>query len=164
MRYSIFVFSIIAVMSFTFFACTSQQMDVAKVRTAIEEADAKFVEAFNQGDAAAVAALYTDDATLLPPNNKMIQGKDGVQEFWNGAMQMGVKVAALTTVDVSGSGNLAYEIGKYSLTIQPEGQEATKDEGKYIIVWKRDVDGSWKLHADIWNSSMPMPSQEVTSK
>jgi len=101
MRYSILVFSIIAVMSFSFFACTSEQMDVAKVRTAIEEAGAKFVEAFDQGDAAAVAALYTDDATLLPPNNKMIQGKDGVQEFWNGAMQMGVKVAALTTVDVS---------------------------------------------------------------
>ncbi len=62
-------------------------------------------------------------------------------------------------VDVGGSGDTAYEIGKYSLTIQAEGQAAMADSGKYVVVWKRQADGTWKLHVDIWNSSMPLPGQ-----
>ncbi|NIR48358.1 SgcJ/EcaC family oxidoreductase [candidate division KSB1 bacterium] len=135
-------------------------MDVAAVREAIEAEDAKFVEAFNQGDAAGVAALYTDDATLLPPNSEMIQGKQGVQEFWNEGFQMGLKEVSLTTVDVGGSGDTAYEIGKYRIKIQPTGQEGMSDSGKYVVVWKQQADGTWKLHVDIWNSSMPIPGQE----
>jgi uncharacterized protein (TIGR02246 family) len=111
----------------------------------------------NRGDAASVAALYTDDATLMPPNSEMVQGKQGVQDFWSGAIQMGTKDVALTTVEVGGSGDTAYEIGKYTLKIQPAGQEATTGSGKYLVVWKRQADGTWKLHVDIWN--MPMPGQ-----
>jgi uncharacterized protein (TIGR02246 family) len=136
-----------------------EKMDVAAVRQTIEAGNAKFVEAFNRGDAAGVAALYTDDATLLPPNSEMVQGREGVQNFWNGGFQMGLKEVALTTVNVGGSGDTAYEIGKYTLKIQPTGQEAMSDSGKYLVVWKRQADSAWKLHADIWNSSMPMPGQ-----
>lgn len=162
MKISIYVFAVLLFMSFTFFACTGKQekpLDLEQVRKAIEETNAKWAEAFNQGDAAAVAAQYTDNATLMPPNNEIIHGTEGIQQFWSGAIQMGVTDVTLTTVDLEGSGNLAYEIGKYSLAIQPEGQEIMKDAGKYIVVWKRRVDGTWKLQADIWNSSMPVPGQ-----
>lgn len=167
MRTSIIIFSILVVVSFAFFGCTPQQgeqLDLEQVRMAIEEANSKWVEAFNQGDAASVAALYTDDATLMPPNSEMIQGRQGVQEFWNGAMKMGLKDVSLTTVDVNGSGNIVYEIGKYAISIETEGQELMRDSGKYIVVWKKQEDGSWKLQADIWNTSMPIPGQEVTEK
>jgi uncharacterized protein (TIGR02246 family) len=162
MKISIYVFAVLMFTSFTFFACTGKQeqpLDLEQVRKAIEETNAKWAEAFNQGDAAAVAALYTDNAVLMPPNNEMIQGREGIQQFWNGAMQMGMTDVTLTTVDLEGSGNLAYEIAKYSLTIQPEGQEVMKDVGKYIVVWKRQEDGTWKIQADIWNTSMPVPGQ-----
>jgi len=130
-------------------------MDVEKVRMAIEEGRLKCGEAGRQGDAAALAALYTDDATLLPPDSEMIQGKQGIEEFWKVALQMGMKNAVLTTVDVFGSGDLAYEIGKVTITIQLDGQEPIEQKGKYVVVWKQPTDGSWKLHVDIWNSSMP---------
>lgn len=132
-----------------------QEMDLAQVRQALEAANAKFVEAFNRGDAAAVVALYMDDATLLPPNSDMIRGRQGLQDFWSAAMKAGFKDVALTTVEVGGSGDTAYEIGKYSLAIQPEGQERRADSGKYLVVWKRQADGWWKLQADIWNSNLP---------
>jgi uncharacterized protein (TIGR02246 family) len=136
-----------------------EEWNVAAVRKAIEEGGAKWTEAFNRGDAAGVATLYTDDATLLPPNNEMLHGKQKIQEFWSGGIQMGLKDVAFAIVDVGGSGDTAYEIGKYSLTIQPEGQAAMTDSGKYVVVWKRQADGTWKLHVDIWNSSMPIPGQ-----
>ena len=149
----IFVF----VFCFVLLCCVpppKEEMDVEKVRMAIEETNLKFGEAVRQSDAVALAALYTDDATLLPPNSEMIKGREEIEAVWNGVIQMGAKDVVLTTVDVYGSGDLAYEVGKYVLTIQPEGQEPIEDKGKYVVVWKKTADGSWKMHVDIWNTSM----------
>ncbi|MFQ5710050.1 MAG: YybH family protein [bacterium] len=167
MKNSIFILAAVFMLSLVFFSCGGQQnrqVDLAQVRQAIESNNAKFVDAFNQGDAAAVAALYTQDATLMPPNSEMIRGKEGVQDFWNQLIQSGVKDVALTTVTVQGGHSLVYEIGTYSLKIQAQGQTAGEDSGKYVVLWKRQDDGTWKLQADIWNSSLPAPGQEVTHK
>ncbi|MFQ5946580.1 MAG: YybH family protein [Anaerolineae bacterium] len=129
------------------------------VRQAIEAASTEFAEAFNRGDAAAVAALYTEDAKVLPPNSEMVDGKQAIQEFWSGAMEMGIRDFALKTVDVGFNDDLAYEMGTYTLNIQPEGGQATTDTGKYVVVWTRQGDGSWKLAVDIWNSNAPPPAQ-----
>ena len=55
---------------------------------------------------------------------------------------MGIKDAVLTTVEVLGVGDLVCEIGRYDLTIKPEGHEAIKDIGKYVVIWKRSEEGS----------------------
>ena len=123
------------------------------VRQAIEEGNAKFGEAVRKGDGAAIAALYTEDATLLPPDSDMIKGRGGIEAFWKGGLQMGIKEAVLTTVDVSAAGELAYEIGTFALKVLPEGKDPIEQKGKYVVVWKKAPDGSWKLHVDIWNSS-----------
>jgi len=158
MRFSAPAVLLVAVPSFALLSCaTPQNMDVATVRMAIEAGSAKWMEAFNRGDAAGVAALYAEDATVLPPNSQMIQGRPGIESFWSGAIQMGLRDVSLTTVEVAGSGDMAYEIGKYTLKIQPAGRRAITDSGKYVVAWKRQTDGTWRLHADIWNSSMPAP-------
>jgi ketosteroid isomerase-like protein len=66
-------------------------------------------------------------------------------------MDMGIKTARLETVETEGHGDTAIEIGKYSLR-----GEAGKvfDNGKYVVIWKQEGD-QWKLHRDIWNSSLP---------
>lgn len=158
MRFKVYSFIFVFFLCFTLFACAppqEEEMDVAQVRQAIEEANVEFGDAVRQGDATALAALYTENATLMPDESDMIQGKQAIEEFWGGGLQMGIKDAVLTTVDVFGSGDLAYEIGKFALTIQPEGQEPIEQKGKYVVVWKQQEDGSWKLHVDIWNKSMP---------
>ncbi len=125
------------------------------VRQAIESANMKFVEAFNRRDVASVAALYDENATVLPPNSQVLKGRRRIEEFWNGAIEMGVREVALKTIDVEHSGDLAYEIGAYNLKVQPKGGQATTDAGKYVVVWKRQADGAWKLAADIWNTDSP---------
>ncbi len=133
-----------------------QVMDLAQVRQSIEEANVKFGEAASSGDATALASLYTEDARLLPPNSEMIQGREGVEAFWAGGFQMGIKEIVLTTVEVMGMGDMVCEIGKAVVTIQPEGQEAIEDIGKYVVIWKKTADGTWKLHVDIWNTNLPL--------
>ncbi|MFQ5651461.1 MAG: SgcJ/EcaC family oxidoreductase [bacterium] len=130
--------------------------DAATLRTAIEAENAKFMAAFNRGDAAGVAALYTEKARVGPPNSEVLQGREAIQSFMQSGFTAGLKDLTLTTVSVDGSGDTAYENGTYTLKIAPEGQAAMTDSGKYLAVWKQQADGGWKLHTDIWNSSLPL--------
>jgi uncharacterized protein (TIGR02246 family) len=139
-----------------FLNCQPAQQDSTKIREAIVAANGTFVEAFNSGDAAGVAALYTAEGQLLPGNSDFVTGTQAIQEFWQGAMDMGIKSAKLETIEVEGMGKMAYEVGKYQLFV--EGGQML-DQGKYIVVWKQ-IDGEWKLHRDIWNTSMPSPKAE----
>ncbi len=130
-------------------------LDLAQVRLAIEAANVRFGEAVRAGDAAALAMLYTEDARILPPNSEMIQGREGVEAYFGGGIQMGIKDIVLTTVDVMGMGDMVCEIGKVVVTIQPEGMDAMEDMAKYLVIWKKGEDGIWRLHIDIWNSILP---------
>ncbi|NIT59660.1 MAG: DUF4440 domain-containing protein [Aliifodinibius sp.] len=130
---------------------------VEKVREAIKEANVKFGEKIRNGDAAGVAALYTKDAVLMPPNSEKFYGRKEIEKFWGGAIsQMGLKDAILTTQELFGSGDIFTEIGSYILKIQPAGQKPIEDKGKYVVIWKQTADGL-KLHRDIWNSNLPPP-------
>ena len=121
------------------------------VRTEIEAVYENFMRAFSQGDAAALAGLYTTDGQLLPPNSDFVTGLNAIKTFWQGVMDMGIKEATLETVEAEAHGDAATEIGKYTMLVEG-GQVA--DTGKYIVTWKNEQ-GTWKLHRDIWNSSQP---------
>ena len=121
-------------------------------QAAIKTMNQKFMDAFKRGDAAGIAALYTDEAKLLPPGNQMTTGREAIKSFWQGAMNKGIKEANLETVGIEAGGDLAYEIGRFALAVQPESGERTTLTGKYVVVWKKQA-GAWKLHADIWNTN-----------
>ena len=125
---------------------------MSKISDAIQSGNNEFMAAFKRGDGAGVAACYTADAQLLPPNSPMIVGIPDIAAFWQGAMTMGIKDARLETKHLEERGDLAVEVGQYTLTIQPEGGAAMTDVGKYVVVWKDDA-GTWKLHTDIWNTN-----------
>ena len=67
------------------------------VRTAIEANSKQFIEAFNKGDAASVANMYTMDARVLPPNGDMVEGRANIQKFWQGAMSASVTDQMIAT-------------------------------------------------------------------
>ena len=54
------------------------------------------------------------------------------------------------------SGNIAYEVGRYSVVVEPEDQAAVNDNGKYLVIWERQPDGDWLMSEDIWNSDLPI--------
>lgn len=122
------------------------------VSAEIRAANAAFVDAFVQVDAATVAALYTPDAELLPPGSDVVSGTDAIRAFWQAVMESGVASATLTTIEAMGVDSLAYEVGRYALA---GADGAPIDQGKYVVIWHRTPDG-WRLHRDIWNST-PAP-------
>jgi uncharacterized protein (TIGR02246 family) len=122
----------------------------SKIQAAIEAADEVFMATFNRGDAAALADLYTENGQLLPAGSDFVTGKEAIQNFWQGAMDMGIKSAKLETIEVERHGDTAIEEGKYTL----RGESGNVlDRGKYIVIWKQQAE-QWKLHRDIWTSSL----------
>ncbi len=120
-------------------------------KVGIINANKAFMAAFSRGDAAAVADLYTKDASLMPTNSDFVNGKEAIAMVWQSVFNAGIKQAKLETLEVEGVGNTLYEVGKYTLTVE-NGDIA--DSGKYLVIWKKEGD-KWKLHRDIFNSSLP---------
>lgn len=116
-------------------------------RGAIEAAVQRYVAASNNGDAEALADLYTEDAMLLPPDHEPIRGREAIGAFWRQGTDQGLEV---TTLTVEVEGNMGYLVGRYNL---PATEEEPADSGKYVMCLRRQRDGSWKLTADIWNRS-----------
>ena len=124
-----------------------------KVRAAIEAANQEFMDAVRRGDLPGLVALYTDDGQVLPPNAGIMSGHEAILAFWQSIAEMGVRGAVLETLEVEGHGDTAIEVGAYALS--GEGDQVL-DRGKYIVIWKQQ-DGQWKLHRDIFNSSLSAP-------
>src|ERR1043166_4980658 len=126
------LFALIVASSSTAYAGSKgNDQGVREARAAIEAANAKFSEAFARGDTKALAAMYTSDAIAFPPDSEMIGGNDAIAKFWKATRDGGVQSATLTTDDVGRSGDVAYEVGRVSLTIQPEGKAPTTAAAKY---------------------------------
>ena len=141
----------------TVFAQTQNQTAVpnasealADVRRAIDKGNAQWSESWAKGDAARVAAIFADDGVQLTGNGKIFKGPQQISEHQRAAMQSvdpGVKVTVATGT-VWLDGDTAYETGKYKYEYKEKGKPAT-DEGRYVTIWKRQKDGSWKLAMDM---------------
>ena len=118
-------------------------------QTAITEVNEGWEAAYNAADGAGVAALYTDDAILLPPGSEPVKGREAIEAFWQSSVESGTQVE-LKMGELEDHGDTAIEVSYFVMTAA-DGEHA--DHGKYIVVWKK-VDGSWKMHRDIFNSSM----------
>ncbi len=130
--------------------------EIIQAQEAIAQANQQFMSAFNQGNAGGVAECYMAGAQLLPANVGPIAGGETIQGFWQAVMDMGIKTARLETVELDVLGETVIEVGKYTLL---GGQEQVLDAGKYLVVWKIEQ-GQWKLHRDIWTTSLPAPSEK----
>jgi uncharacterized protein (TIGR02246 family) len=123
-----------------------------EVRDAFTSICQQFQKSFNQGDVEGLASLYLEDAKILPPNMDLIEGKDTIQTFWQGALDMGIKSYTAEMIEVESSGNLGFLVGKYTV-FGNENQVINK--GKVLTVLK-NIDGKWKIYRDIFNSSIPL--------
>lgn len=126
-------------------------------------ADAKTVQARNEmwskaasvKDSASFATFYADDATVMIPNEPAFKGMKDIQAVMTPMMQDPNFKMSFTTDKVEVSGVLGYTQGAYSLTTTARDGKPHEDKGKYLTVWKKQADGSWKALEDIFNSDLP---------
>ena len=126
---------------------------------AIRERDMAWSKVGAAKDLEGVLAFFTDEASELPPNAPIATGKEARRKAWS--EYFATPGFAFnwqpTKVEVSRGGDLGYSMGTYELTTHdPTGKPVT-DRGKYVTVWKKQADGTWKVVADIFNSNLPAP-------
>jgi uncharacterized protein (TIGR02246 family) len=120
-------------------------------KAAIEAANGEFSAAAAKGDGAAMAALYSSDAQVMPAGSDPIRGTEAIQKFWQGALDSGIASIGLKTIEVFGHGPTATEVGQYELR---DKAGSVLDHGKYIVVWQH-TDGKWKLLRDMFSTNVP---------
>jgi uncharacterized protein (TIGR02246 family) len=114
--------------------------------------------AYNAGNAAEVANLYTDDAIVMAAHEPAVEGKQAIQASLQAFFQNNTARMTLTAQETQIAGDWAYDRGAASMTVTPKaGGKPIADSGKYLTILKRLPGGSWKVHRGMDNSNNPLP-------
>ena len=132
------------------------EADQAVIRTLGEQA----VATLNTNDAAALAAFVTDDAVWMPPNEPAVSGKEAFESLYRAWFDQFIcEVTSHPVEEIVVAGDWAFARGRYTLMLTPKaGGEPMQDSGKFIDIYQRQPDGSWKYARHIWNSDQPLPA------
>jgi uncharacterized protein (TIGR02246 family) len=126
--------------------------DHASDEKAIRDLDAAWVKAAQAKDADKASSFYADDASVLPPGSPMVTGRANIRGVWGSLMATpGYAISfAPTKIVVSKAGDMAYDIGTTSLTMNDAKGQPVTSIGKYVVAWEKRG-GQWKAVADIFN-------------
>ena len=127
-------------------------VDTAALKDSIQAREREWSAAFLAGNAAGVAALYTTDAASIQAEGDWSRGHDGIAKTIGAQLDtIAVTSREDITEEVIPAGEYVIEIGHYSF----QGTSKTADKapragaGRYMVVWKRDADGVWRLYRDM---------------
>jgi ketosteroid isomerase-like protein len=119
-------------------------------RTDIDALNATFQQGLEKGDADLLASVYAPDARVFPPGSDVVEGP-AIRDLWQGFIDMGATGGSLETLSLEEHGDIAVEQGRFEV----RAGDDVVDRGKYVVVHRRQPDGTWRFGLDIWNSSAP---------
>ena len=155
------------------FACASveapvepvEPVDIEAVKAELMEADKAWAEAYATADntSDAFVAAFEDDARLLPPDAPLATGKPAIRAVIEELEALpGIETLwSVEAADVSEGGDFGYTTGSYYMNLDGPDGTTIRIDGKYLTVWRRQADGSWKVTADMFNpNGPPTPIEE----
>ena len=131
----------------------------------IRDLDAQWSAAAGAKDLDKTVSYYSDDAIVMPPNASAATTKESIRSAWKEMQAPGTAISwKASKVEVASAGDLAYVSGTYEYTMNDASGKPVKDHGKYIEIFKKQADGTWKVVADIWNSDLPASAPAAPEK
>jgi uncharacterized protein (TIGR02246 family) len=128
--------------------------DRDEVESMIRATGDQWAKHWNARDLEKLVAAYADDAVYLPPHHPAVHGRSAIREYLKTPLAHGVTNLHFDVTYIKHAGELAYDVGRYTMTVPQDGGSRT-DEGKYLTVWRREGKGDWKIVADSWSSDLP---------
>lgn len=139
-------------------ACQPPAAEVAQLseedKAAIQNLLDRLVQAELAGDWEAVYAMYTEDIVEMPSNQPAIEGLAAVRE-WIESQDFTISEMTVTVADIDGRGDLAYLRGTFTETFVVGEGQPTQSQGKYVLILRKQADGSWRIALGISNSDLP---------
>jgi len=120
----------------------------------IRDLDKEWSAAAASKDAAKTTAFYAEDGSLMPFNGPIVNGKAKIQEAWAGLMAKPGFALHFepTRIVVAKSHDMAYDIGTFELTMNDDKGKPATMVGKFLVAWKKQSNGEWKVEADCFNT------------
>ena len=125
---------------------------MTSARETVETSYKAVEQAFHKGEAEPISLMYTDDAELFVPGAPVLQGRQAIHEAWEKIVGSGGNTLRTVVREVHESGDLAFDTGRFTATA-PNGD--VLNSGKWIVVWKRQSGGEWKIHRDFMHWDIP---------
>jgi uncharacterized protein (TIGR02246 family) len=124
---------------------------------AVRECEIEASKALAAKDLESLISFFADDASGFYPNTPILTGKDALRQMWKMILATpGLSMSfQIVKVEVSRSGDLAWGHGTYARTMNDATGKPVTDKGKYVVVYRKQPDGKWKVVADIGNSDLP---------
>ena len=134
---------------------SSSSMDVESTIRGLTQ---DFCMNFNTGNYDQVAALFAADGSFMAPHHEPAIGPKAIERKLREFGEAGYQDLRVETTRVDSSGDMAMEVGRYSLSVVRENGSRMTDRGKYLKVWRRL--GAWRIVGDCWSSNMPASLSE----
>src|SRR5436853_2455248 len=132
---------------------------------AMRDADEAWSKAAGAKDVDKTVAFYADDAVVMPPNAERATTKEAIRKIWKDLLTDAKVSWKATKVEVAKSGEVGFIIGTYEVAMNDVVTgKPVNDRGKYLEVWEKQNDGSWKCGADMFNSDIPLTSAASEKK
>ena len=146
--------------------CASVPVTTTSLRAVIDNHNREIERYYASGATDSLASMFALDAWQMPPNNPPLVGRDAIRGFWQQAMGWGKWKFSLRAEDVQTSGSIAIERGKYKTTFvagpdAPPGMTSVSDQGSYVVYWRREADGNWRIVWDAPVSEIPPECPDV---
>ena len=140
-------------------ACQQNIKNQSPAFAEITAADDALQQAIAAKDLDRTVSFYSKNASLFPVAEPIVIGEKAIREEWAHlfAIPGFLNTAKRTKVEVSRSGDLAYTQGTYATELNLAGGKTATEHGKWVSIWKKQSDGSWKIEVDISNTDEPPP-------
>src|SRR6266571_784887 len=137
-----------------------------KIEQALRDLDAQWSKDAGAKDVDKTVSYYAEGAVVMPPNAPSATTKEAIRGAWREMLTTpGAAISwKATKVEVAKSGDLAYVSGTYEETTTDASGKPVKDRGKYVEIFKKQADGTWKAVVDIWNSDLPASAPAAPEK
>jgi len=129
-------------------------VDSAALARTLTQLDDDWSKAAATRDAATVAAFYAADAVAYPPGEPVAVGREAAQKVWAAYFADSTYTISWQTehASVAESGELGFTAGTYQDSYRGPDGGMVEAKGKYLCVWKKQADGTWKATNDMWNA------------
>ena len=159
----LFLCGCIALLSFTVGPASAAD---TKIEQALRDLDAQWSKDAGAKDVDKAVSYYAESAVVMPPNASAATTKEAIRSAWKEMLTTpGAAISwKATKVEVAQANDLAYVSGTYEETMTDASGKPAKSHGKYVEIFKKQADGTWKVVADIWNSDLPLPATTAAEK
>jgi uncharacterized protein (TIGR02246 family) len=128
------------------------------MKDSIQAIERQWSAAFTAGDAAAIGNLYSEDGATVQPSGDWFRGRAAITESMKKQLDT-INVASREdiTEEVIPAGDYIVEFGHYSFSgTTKKGNKPVSGAGRYVVVWRKDADGQWRLYRDMGSEAPKM--------